>query len=101
MSDRPQHRQVSLKSQDVVVVLKLVVAGQLFTYAKLAQELGMSASEVHASLRRAQLARLVGGGYGGADMNPIRPAVREFLIHGVKYAFPAVLGSPTRGMPTA
>jgi len=30
-----------------------------------------------------------------------RNALQEFLIHGVKYAFPAAIGAPRRGMPTA
>ena len=28
-------------------------------------------------------------------------ALREFLIHGLKYVFPVELGEPTRGAPTA
>jgi hypothetical protein len=31
----------------------------------------------------------------------VRAALKEFLLHGAKYAFPATLGSPTRGIPTA
>lgn len=30
-----------------------------------------------------------------------RTALKEFLLHGAKYAFPATLGSLTRGIPTA
>lgn len=29
-----------------------------------------------------------------------RTSLREFLIHGLKYAFPAAVGTITRGMPT-
>jgi hypothetical protein len=59
----------------------------------------MSSSEVHASVGRAKAARLV-------NIEHDRPvvvgaALKEFLLHGAKYAFPATLGSPTRGMPTA
>lgn len=32
---------------------------------------------------------------------PNRKALEEFLIHGVKYAFPPDLGEPTRGLPTS
>jgi hypothetical protein len=28
-------------------------------------------------------------------------AVREFFIHGLRYAFPAIMGGLTRGMPTS
>jgi len=100
MPRRFVNRQLVLKPQDLLVVLKIAVSRRVFTYAGLADELAISASEVHASLRRAQVARLVGG-TSTDDMNPIRPALHEFVLHGVKYAFPAVLGAPTRGMPTA
>ena len=32
---------------------------------------------------------------------PVLNAVEEFLIHGVKYAFPVQRGETTRGLPTA
>jgi hypothetical protein len=32
---------------------------------------------------------------------PNHSNLKEFLIHGVKYAFPAERGAPTRGIPTA
>jgi len=38
---------------------------------------------------------------GTIDPLVIRAALKEFLLHGAKYAFPATLGSPTRGIPTA
>jgi hypothetical protein len=44
---------MQLKPQDFVVALKLVAWGdQRWTYARLAQELGLSASEAHACIRR-------------------------------------------------
>lgn len=43
-----------LKPQDAVVLLKLVVAGEGWTYPSLAESLGMSASEVHAAVGRAK-----------------------------------------------
>jgi hypothetical protein len=97
---RRSSQQISLKPQDVVVLVKLCLAqGQRFTYASLASELAMSASEIHGSLGRAKFARLavVSGEQG---VQPIRSALREFLIYGVRYAFPATSGSITRGIPT-
>ena len=59
----------------------------------------MSASEVHAGVKRALLARLAvirePGVIGVHAQNLV-----EFLIHGVKYAFPVVRGPMTRGHPT-
>jgi hypothetical protein len=57
----------------------------------------MSASEVHASVQRAAKAGLV----QLDDRAPNRQALLEFLVHGLKYAFPAERGAITRGMPTA
>lgn len=89
-----------LKPQDVYVALKLVADGsQRAPYAQLASGLGMSPSEVHASVKRAQFARLLHG--AELDGRPNFSALEEFLVHGLKYAFPAKHGEFTRGMPTS
>jgi DNA-binding Lrp family transcriptional regulator len=73
----------ALKPQDVLVLLKLAVMnGGDRTYPGLAAALGLSPSEVHASVRRAQRLGLI-----DADRRPIRAALLELLIHGVKYVF--------------
>jgi hypothetical protein len=52
--------KMQLKPQDFLVALKLVAWGdQRWTYARLAQELGLSASEAHASVKRGLLAGLL------------------------------------------
>ncbi len=52
------NRQVTLKPQDLLVALKLALPGQKpAPYAELAEALGMSASEVHASVGRLKAAR--------------------------------------------
>ncbi|HOX07540.1 MAG TPA: hypothetical protein PK280_14155 [Planctomycetota bacterium] len=86
-----------LKPQDVLVLLKLVVwRGRTWSYQELAEALGMSASEVHAGLNRAFAAGLV-----DVDRKqPIRQALSEFLLHGVKYMCPPERGGATRGVPT-
>ena len=51
---------MQLKPQDFVVALKLVAWGdQRWTYARLAQELGLSASEAHACIKRGIQAELL------------------------------------------
>lgn len=89
-----------LKPQDVVILLKLVVLGpRPWTYQRLAEELSMSQSEVHAGVRRAVAARLMNDATtAGGRVNYL--ALREFLIHGVRYAYPPKRGALTRGMPT-
>lgn len=91
---------MGLKPQDVYVVLKLVAAGaRRAPYSHLASELVMSPSEVHASVKRAQASGLLHGPAFGD--RPNIAALEEFLIHGLKYVFPAEHGAMTRGIPTS
>ena len=92
-------KQATLKPQDLVVALKIsLVKEGASTFAKLADELSISASEVHAAVNRAELSRLVSRREGQLTAN--RSALREFLLHGVTYVFPPVMGALARGMPT-
>jgi hypothetical protein len=51
---------MQLKPQDFLVALKLIAWGeQRWTYARLAQELGLSASEAHAAVKRGLQAGLL------------------------------------------
>ena len=97
---RKINHQVTLKPQDLMVLFKLLAVGEKSnTYSSLSDALGVSSSEVHASIGRAKSARLL----NLQNDRPlvIRAALKEFLLHGAKYAFPATLGSPARGIPTA
>ena len=88
---------MGLKSQDIVVVLKLVALGERrWSYPSLAAGLFMSPSGAHACVKRAVDSKLL----DPVQKKPRLAAVEEFLIHGVKYVFPARRGGPTRGMPT-
>src|ERR1035438_5495212 len=91
---------MGLKPQDVYVVLKLVAAGsRRAPYSRLALELVMSPSEVHASVKRALASGLLHG--LGLENRPNIAALEEFLTHGLKYAFPAERGELTRGVATS
>ena len=73
-----------LKPQDVVVLLKLVALnGEPWNYQRLAVELLISQSEVHAGVRRAVAARLMSDATT-ASGRPVRASLLEFLVHGVK-----------------
>lgn len=86
-----------MKPQDVMVALKLCLSPSPSSYSALAESLGMSASEVHAAVRRLVAARLV-----DAETKSIRrQLLRKFLVHGAPHAFAARTGEVTRGMPTA
>jgi hypothetical protein len=86
-----------LKPQDIVVLLKLIALGtREWSFASLAADLSMSASEVHAGIKRATASRL----FDESRKLPIRKNLGEFLVHGVKYAYPPQHGTLTRGIPT-
>ena len=61
-------------------------------------DLNMSLSEIHTAIKRLQQARLW---HGPEKEKPNLSALEEFLLHGVKYAFPAEHGQVTRGLPTS
>src|SRR5215467_2691738 len=89
-----------LKPQDVMVVLKLCsYQRKRPPMSIIAADLNMSPSEIHAAIKRLQQARLLHG--PELEDKPNRSALEEFLLHGVKYAFPAVHGEVTRGLPTS
>lgn len=86
-----------LKPQDIFILLKLVAIGKdQWSYTSLSGDLFMSASEIHTGVRRAVAARLM----DSQRVQPLGQALEEFLIHGVKYAFPPDRGGLTRGIPT-
>jgi hypothetical protein len=91
---------LALKPQDIPVVLKLLTYREKRPpLSQIAVELELSPSQIHHSLRRLEAARLV----HSAALNhaPNLRALGEFLVHGVKYAFPPERGEMTRGVPTA
>ncbi len=91
---------MNLKPQDVLFLLKLVALGrQPWSFNKIAIDLEMSPSEVHAASNRAIAARLA-----SKQTGIISPNIRnllEFLSFGILYVFVPERGELTRGMPTA
>jgi hypothetical protein len=102
---------MSLKPQDVVILLKLVARenqqgatgtrgafeSPSWTYHGLAYDLFLSPSEVHAGIHRAAEAGLL----IMSKRVPVIRAMEEFLIHGIKYVFPPRRGGMTRGLATS
>ena len=90
---------MTLKPQDILFLLKLIALGEKpWSFNKLAIELGMSPSEVHAAAKRALAARLA-----LKEGNRIWPNIRnlsEFLEHGIQYVFVPERGELNRGIPT-
>jgi len=91
---------MNLKPQDVLLLLKLVALGKKsWSFNKIAVELGMSPSEVHAAAKRALAARLAVK--EGGNIWPNIRNLEEFLFHGIQYVFVPERGELNRGMPTA
>jgi hypothetical protein len=88
---------MSLKSQDILIVLKLVALGERrWSYPSLADDLFLSPSGVYEGINRAIETRLL----DPATKKPRKKALEEFLVHAVKYLFPPKRGGLTRGIPT-
>ena len=102
-----------MKPQDILLLLKLVSIQTperddwtdptliaLHSVRALAQATGISKSEVALSLQRS-----LANGLARRDVRTdiplaVRPALIEFLTHGLRYVYPAAPGSLTRGMIT-
>lgn len=81
-----------------MVLLKLAIhPGRKWTYAGLAHDLGLSPSQAYSALGRAERSSL----FSGELRRPLLANLEEFLVHGVRYAFPPEIGGITRGVPTA
>jgi hypothetical protein len=101
MSRTISNPQVVLRPQDVVVLLRLSLGSDSVpTYAALAEELKLTASEIHAGVERAVTAQLVRKDESGKPVL-LLDALRLFVQHGVRYCFPATHGPLGRGMPTS
>ena len=92
---------MELKPQDLLVLLKVAAhPPQRWTYAALGEALAVSASEVHASVKRAVASGLAVAPARG-EWSLVRPNLLEFIEHGVRYIWPAMPGPVKRGVPTA
>ncbi|WP_176597225.1 hypothetical protein [Sphingobium sp. 15-1] len=101
-----------MKSQDIVILLKLVsledqirrgclnepVSSDPFALRSLESALGISKTEISASLQRSIAATLAIKSNDRPKVN--RRNLTEFVQHGLKYVFPAKPGAPQRGIAT-
>lgn len=87
---------MSLKPQDIVLLLKIAGLPERWTLRELADGLDMSLSAVHRSIERLQTAGLLDGQrrLNGAQ-------AFEFLEHSVRYLLPPQFAGESRGIPTA
>ena len=93
---------IMLKPQDVVILLALSLPLNIDhaaepTNRELAADLFISTSEISGGISRLRTARLL----RGDTKRPVKQAMEEFLLCGVKYAYPPERGGLTRGLPTS
>jgi hypothetical protein len=93
---------MALKPLDVYVILKILsLKSERWNYEKLAKSLLMSSSEAHAAVKRGLHSGLIREALGEeTNQRPVAGALVEFLVHGIRYAFPPDRGPMVRGVPT-
>ncbi len=86
-----------LKGEDIVVLLKLVDEPADWTVRTLADETTIPRTVVHRAIKR-----LADAGLFNEQLRRVNTSQsEEFLLHGLQYVFPARLGGPSLGVPTA
>ena len=91
-------KQAHMRPQDVAILLKIIALEQrLWRHADLANLLFISQAEISESLFRSFLAGLI----DDSRKKVHKRALYDFLVYGVRYAFPQRPGAIVRGMPTA
>jgi len=88
-----------MKPQDVLIALKIKSLNDQckdLPQRRLAEESGISLSEVSAACRRLEAVGILAPG----KRKIVGAALAEFLVHGLRYVFPLETGEVSRGMPT-
>ena len=102
MPNAKSNPQQVMRPQDLLVLLRLSLlrpADDTPSYAALAAELSLTASEVHGAVGRALVSQLALKDERGRPRARLE-SLRLFLQHGARYCFPATRGPQTRGVPT-
>ena len=92
------NKQQIMSPHDIVVLLKIVSYGDKQWFQKpLAEELGISQSEVSKSLNRSKYASLL----DPTGKKVMKLSLLEFLQYGIRYVFPQKPGPIVRGVATS
>lgn len=87
-----------MRPQDIVILMKLISSkDRRLTNKQIADELGISASEISEALERCRFAKLIDE--STTKVNTL--ALEEFLLHGLKYVYPVIPQTKIRGVATA
>ncbi len=89
--------QPVMSPQDVVILVKLCLQKGPISQMSLAKDLALSQSEISKSMARSRYAGLL----FGEEQQVMRQGLLDFLIYGIRYAFPQQPGPIVRGVPTA
>ena len=86
-----------LHPRDIVVLVGVHTQQLAWTYRGVAEQLGLTPSQVHDSLKRADQSGL----FWPRARVLVPQAFLDFAIHGLRYSFPAQAGDEVVGIPTA
>lgn len=87
-----------MRNIDLLILLKLVVwPSTKWSYQQLGESVYMVASQAHKAISNSGVAGLYDNNRNRINFS----ALEEFLIHGVKYVFPAEIGGNVQGIATA
>jgi hypothetical protein len=90
-----------LKGQDIIILLLLRLrSDQSWTYEALSKATGLSTSQCHLAHKRLRESGLVNADSSEPWKVPISNCL-EFILHGLRYVFPAKISATSRGIPTA
>lgn len=90
-----------LQAVDCVLLLKLIAQKENeMTHRELAEELFLSRATISVGLRRLLQSGLVRSDIETNKLLPVLATTEEFIIHGLKYVFPAEAGKFIKGIPT-
>ena len=91
-------KQTLLRPIDVVILLKKMTSqGYSMNGKQLSESLGISQAEVSVAMERNRIARLVDDPKSRVNVL----ALKDFLVHGIRYCFPVRPGCVIRGVATA
>lgn len=85
-----------LRPVDLYVLAYLATGPSEWTQTSVAAALGISQSNVHRALKQLRTCQLL-----SADDRALVGPLRALLVHAVRHVYPAELGPPARGIPTA
>jgi predicted XRE-type DNA-binding protein len=89
-------QNMQIKPQDILILLKIIsINSDAWNQKPIAEDLGLSQSEVSESVARSKYAGLL----DPKGKKVMKLALMEFLQYGIRYAFPQKPGPVVRGIP--